>query len=229
MKYLVIIILLINCTLFPSQQSQASKNREQLGHLFLLSCIILPPAKTEEVTAVDKMDGTIEIQQNTFRSCGFGGKTLESSKVGYLKKCIQGQVYRSAQNDCKGTGSAADYYGAQKFQWCPTSDGACDYKGLGDFYTIDSSLSPAGNSCLNDGLKNIRWSILGKTISKDFLVKHINRTDEIPLNTSNYFWKNDYSLAKIDSAVSINISIPDSPLLQSKNSYNYVLCFGGNI
>ncbi len=71
------------------------------------------------------------------------------------KKCAQGQVYRAAENDCRGTGNANDWYGAQKLQFCDKDDGSC---------TTDSWLNASGNSeaytsCAGDGTQGGGWHV----------------------------------------------------------------------
>jgi len=42
----------------------------------------------------------------------------ECAAIYYYKKCLQGQVYRKTENDCKGIGDASNLYGAQELRMC---------------------------------------------------------------------------------------------------------------
>lgn len=219
MKYLIIIILFINCTLFPSQQSSASKKRDDISFLFML-CLEGP--KHNRYTYIDNRDGTITRRREETGVCGV---TLSSSISLTLKKCLQGQVYRQAQNDCKGTGTAADYYGAQKFQWCLTNDSACDDPASPSFSSTNPKISPAEKSCYDDTpLGKRHWSLLGAYFDDDSspLSSYSERRDEIPVN--DYIWLDDSSFATKSQAPAITFSDPKKTVLFAKNSYFYVLC-----
>lgn len=59
----------------------------------------------------DNKDGTLETIQYKETTWLLGTISKERLPTGYIiKKCIQGQVYRAEQNDCKGKGTAADWW-----------------------------------------------------------------------------------------------------------------------
>jgi hypothetical protein len=66
-------------------------------------------------------------------------------------KCTQGQVWRSAENDCQGTGNSGNNYGAVQFQWCTALGNDCNggvvanVLGQGGF--LNGRTSQAYNSC----------------------------------------------------------------------------------
>ena len=94
---------------------------------------VIPPQYT------DMGDGTIK-REHFLESCDPAGNCTYSNAypVIYIKKCLYGQVYRPAENDCKGTGNSGDFYGALKVQFCATDDASCkDAKGYA------TSASPA--------------------------------------------------------------------------------------
>lgn len=67
------------------------------------------------------------------------------------KRCVQGQTYRAATNDCRGTGSSAPW-GAGVFQYCSTRNNACnDAVAQGDegpfVHLNGSGTSSAYNTC----------------------------------------------------------------------------------
>jgi|JI9StandDraft_1071089.scaffolds.fasta_scaffold04267_6 hypothetical protein len=164
---------------------------------------------------VDNNDGTVALVSYSSLGADFCpppfGKTESILQIQYyIKKCIQGQVYRQAQNDCKGTGTAVNYYSAQKLQMCPTTSSCID------------SASPAKSSCINDTITVIKWKMDNflagnegiNTVSSYFK----SRTDEIPSSSTDYYWgTGGYSVTDISGN-------------SNKNNYNYlstfyVLCF----
>lgn len=213
MKYLIIIILFINCTLFPSQQSQASKKRDSVIMSFLLCTFARAPF--ERYVSKDNMDGTINIRIEKVSGCGLVNSVSSGT---LLKKCLQGQVYRQAQNDCKGTGSAADYYGAQKFQWCPTNDGSCD-TGTG---SLDVTISPIGKTCSFENLMNRKWSVISY-LNSQTVKSYLDLNQEFP--KEEYLWYNVYkfSLGYSEGPI-VKLSQFENVQLSLKSSYNYVLC-----
>ena len=179
---------------------------------------------------VDNNDGTVALVSYSSLGADFCpppfGKTESILQIQYyIKKCIQGQVYRQAQNDCKGTGNAANYWEAQKFQRCITNDTNCDQLDANGYYLIDYTKSPAGPakcSCINDTITVIKWKMDNflagnegiNTVSSYFK----SRTDEIPSSSTDYYWgTGGYSVTDISGN-------------SNKNNYNYlstfyVLCF----
>lgn len=171
---------------------------------------------------VDNNDGTVAlVNYSTLGVDGcpppFAKRESILSIQYYIKKCIQGQVYRQAQNDCKGTGTAANYYGAQKFQGCPTNNTACDDSSGNQSKT----LSPARASCVNDKTVGRNWDNLDFTLGtsiynlKDYL---FSRSDEIPSSSTDYYWMYDFGSRNISNTG----GSPAGPL--NKNLYNYILC-----
>ncbi|MCP5494331.1 MAG: hypothetical protein H7A23_07225 [Leptospiraceae bacterium] len=169
---------------------------------------------------VDRNDGTLEVMmvyESTF--CYLFTSRYTHSEY-FIKKCIQGQVYRSEQNDCKGTGSAFDYYGAQKYQWCPTNDTSCD---------DDQTKSPAYTACSEDTTSSKSW-ILTYLPKKDpayiayyDYLKTIS--DEMPSGTSDYYWSASYFPRDDTTKTDAQLLIANSnDAMYSKDTYLYVLC-----
>lgn len=159
----------------------------------------------------DINDGTfniIEVQEQIY--C-FG--LLRETKTYNLtiKKCLQGQVYRQEENDCKGTGSADDHYGAQKYQWCETNDTSCD---------DDETKSPAKASCLNDNTAGRSWKLLSVDTIYNVYEDLISINDGIPSGDSDYYW-NPYSSNTSEAEASTLRGNTDT---FSKDTYLYVLC-----
>ena len=179
----------------------------------------------------DNGDGTISLVEvvagGTCRFTAFGrafGRQEVVTPIYYIKKCIQGQVYRQAQNDCKGTGTAANYYGAQKFQWCPTNDRSCEKLDSSGNFVIDETKSPAALTCKSDSFLGKQWSVT-PGVSRDFQ-NFYERSDELPLGNFDFFWAtNTYWPVDLQhaSALLMNSDTSQSFL---KNQFNYVLCSG---
>lgn len=167
---------------------------------------------------VDNNDGTVSLVR--FETLGSElcpppfGKTEDIIPQYYIKKCIQGQVYRQAQNDCKGTGTAANYYGAQKLQACPTNNSCSD------------SVSQAMSSCANDTTTGKVWkpgnfqtASFGENVV--FVSNYFKiRTDEIPTKDTDYYWNDSpyFTLTNVNGNTSPGTGY-------TLNSVNYVLCF----
>ncbi|MCB1180082.1 MAG: DUF1566 domain-containing protein [Leptospiraceae bacterium] len=90
-------------------------------------------------TFYDQMNGTIYFT-------GSDSYTEYAGKSVIFMKCSQGQVWNSSQNDCTGTGSSADNYGATNtFQFCDASNNSCD----------TGTLNGTGNSSVYDSCNSI--------------------------------------------------------------------------
>lgn len=145
-------------------------------------------------TVEDNNDGTLSLVQYSGTSsplCIFnlGSKpNLTRSVQYYVKKCVQGQVYRHTQNDCQGTGNAANYYNAQKYQRCITNDTNCDQLDANGYYLIDYTKSPAGVSCRTDITANkSSWFIFPITFLGEYS-NYINYFSDAPQGSSDYYW-----------------------------------------
>ncbi len=190
---------------------------KQFNEKALFVCFIGRFTITRENKIVDNKDGTISLVNADSQGseyCPYPPLAKNDLVVGnksraYMKKCLQGQVYRQAQNDCKGTGTAANYYGAQKLQFCPTNVSTC-----GD-------LSPAKISCLNDTTGGVtRDGSFSNFVSYYSEIKSYfkGRTDEIPSAKTDYYWD---STSKIAFNVDGQLASPTP----NYDSFQYVLCY----
>jgi hypothetical protein len=163
----------------------------------------------------DNGDGTIALVEVTAGStCQFlaFGRKEKVTPIYYIKKCIQGQVYRPAENDCKGTGTADNYYGAQKFQACPTNSPI----------TCSDSESQTMSSCANDTTGGRTWrpgNFLNGTGIENVSSYLKTRTEELPTGKTDFYWKDSPHLYLTD----IDGLSPSSG--SSLISFGYVLCF----
>ena len=146
----------------------------------------------------DQGDGTLRYDQPRLSCDGPFCEEIPQAPV-YIKKCLQGQVYRSAENDCRGTGSAADQWGAAKFQFCSTDDTSCQ-----DGSGVANGSSPAEQSCRGETLAGRSWHLV-VTLRQNygnvdgsvqypeclFCVNSGNVLDnmpEMPVGSGNKFW-----------------------------------------
>ncbi len=222
------LILVSHCENIPiiggKKKSSALKN---FNERTLLVCWIGRYTIIKETKIIDNKDGTIALADVTTQVTDYCflplGKTQSINAKYYIKKCIQGQVYRQAQNDCKGTGTAANYYGAQKYQWCSTNDRSCEKLDSSGNYLIDDTKSPAALACKNDKTIGITWSLVpGVNSSEKF--QFFQRPEEIPLGSNDFFWGDK----AFDSSTALVAFMDPSKTFQkaNKSDFNYVLCAG---
>lgn len=214
MKYLIIIVFTVSVNCFlPSQTQTKSEKAQDRWTTLYVYCFAMYNAWTRVTTVTDNKDGTVRILVEGVNPCG--GRKFASET--FLKKCIQGQVYRQSQNDCKGTGTAADYYGAQKFQWCSTNDESCNASG--STYSVDVNKSPAAISCEKEITGNKKWSLLTAfdTIEQRYLNEFIKR-EEFP---DDAYWTYLGDTLTADAVYLSNIKVRTE---RSKDSFLYVLC-----
>ncbi|MCB1305935.1 MAG: hypothetical protein KDK37_16720, partial [Leptospiraceae bacterium] len=103
----------------------------------------------------DMNNGTIKREQFN-ESCSPAGDCTYTNAypVIYIKKCLYGQQYRLAENDCRGTGNSGNFYGALKVQFCATDDQACE-----DGQGFATSASPAYQACAGDSTAGKTWTL----------------------------------------------------------------------
>ncbi len=150
----------------------------------LFNFCMMSATGSESLTYTDLGNGVIErrVDRVTKTACG---SFPAAGTLGHIKKCVQGQVFRSAQNDCRGTGTAGDNWGAQRYQFCTTNDTACD-KG----YYADPSLSPAAITCAQESTGSGNWRLddrlghYGSALPSALFAM----LPDVPLGTSNHFW-----------------------------------------
>ena len=118
---------------------------------------------------MDNRDGTLTytyklIQTNPY----FGNKTLAEKTI-LIRRCLIGQVYRSVQNDCQGTGTKETYWGTSELQWCPTNDRSCEKDGK-----ADPVISPAAKACADDMFAVKKWTLPSKDDGLSVLMSNLS-------------------------------------------------------
>ena len=98
---------------------------------------------------IDHNDGTITVQRYK------GGVNLMYGVT--LKKCLEGQTYRAAGNDCQGSGNVGNYYGAINLQYCSVNDNTCNSL---TGYLNNLGSSAAYNSCAAETLNAKTWRVV---------------------------------------------------------------------
>ena len=177
----------------------------------------------DEIIFTDLEDGTIQRDRRGTNHGPCVGTNI-SHNYSYIKKCLQGQVYRPLpDNDCRGTGTAGDNWGAQKYQFCPTNDRACDML-EGYIYVADPTKSPAAKSCADDATAGLNWEL--PRGNEYYLPDNISAyAPEIPLDSTNLIWLDYPHYEDKTRAIyfDINGDLQYGPF-QLKNEQLYVLC-----
>lgn len=199
---------------------------------------ICTPNSEQRNVFTDMKDGTIRYQKVSVyleNHCGKFGELFHPNtqdtvhSTFYIKKCLQGQVYRSAENDCRGTGSSPEW-GAVKYQFCPTNDRSCDMTAKDDngrdIYVADPTKSPAAKACADDTTAGKSWYLpMGNVILIDNFLRY---SSEIITGTSNLYWINRAYYNDKSSTWYIDSSDGSRKYLSNtyinKNEYAYVLC-----
>ena len=96
-----------------------------------------------------------------------------------IKKCMQGQVYLKDQNNCRGKGSEADGWGAEKYQYCPTNDYSCERRTTLLNYA-DEIKSPAAVSCDQNIDLGRKWKLPEQSNFRGDSSSFFNIIQEIP-------------------------------------------------
>ncbi|MCB1193681.1 MAG: hypothetical protein KDK90_24810 [Leptospiraceae bacterium] len=218
--WIVLFIGTVGC--IPSFNNPFEKDNRRKNEWFVFCMAGFGSSFTTTYEVVDRNDGTLEVMRHYDTVICFGilGTSRYSSSEYFIKKCTQGQVYRPEQNDCKGTGSASDYYGAQKYQWCPTNDTSCEQ---------DKTKSPAYTTCSEDTTAGKKWELTYLPKKDTAYITYYDYlktiSDEIPSGISNYYWSASYfpkdDATKTDAQLLIESS---DDALYSKDTYLYVIC-----
>ena len=196
-----ILIMLLNCE--KKQRSLEYQIGDMADYLLdsgAWSPILLACGGNEVITSytefIDMNDGTIKKQDysHTHDNCHIFPDTTNYYNIYYIKKCLQGQVYRPTQNDCQGTGAAPDW-GAVRYQFCPTNDRACDMMTTNDsgntIYVADPTLSPAAKACADDTTAGRIWTLIreiGINYGYIFPSNISAYMPEIPKGNTNLIW-----------------------------------------
>ncbi|HMY70003.1 MAG TPA: hypothetical protein PL163_25395 [Leptospiraceae bacterium] len=218
------IVILSNCeVLEPIWTDKNQKKRDKdFGTLIMWSSITGGPQIREEAQVTDNKDGTLYYTYIK-RQINWPGNPILEQKTILVQRCLIGQVYRPAENDCRGTGTKGTTWGALKFQWCPTNDRSCEKDGV-----ADPALSPAAKACADSNFLGKKWGLGSKTDSLSLYLSNTQETLKLDFSTINelrwitiYFWikESNSSDAAFYSGTSENKTVSKSTALN-------VLCKG---
>lgn len=226
----IAIFFLINTILFLSNcfdtNAKERKKRNEDNKVALLQVIGLSWGSKEVGTVVDNKDGTLTYTYQLLQTNGWLGNRIVSQRTILIRRCLIGQVYRSTQNDCQGTGTKDTVWGASQLQWCPTNDRSCEKDGK-----ADSAISPAAKACATDTFAGMKWelpsesdrmaiilSLFPKEVIEDIKNTKIVRSPIIWLSES--IQSNLYPHLALTSNIESNVSSQEKILLFS------ILCKG---
>ena len=190
--------------------------------------LCLASASSRSVLEVeDNRDGYIRVITNIYGTqpaCPWQWGRGES-KIGFsgtplvLYKCLMGQVYRKEQNDCKGTGTASNFYGAQKLQLCVDSDSSCIISSNNNPDRININKSPALTSCSQIGSSQLLQE-------KELSTLILNYLEGIPNAENDFYW--EVSLYKDVNNPNLYKTFINNYSLRLKsaflNEFHYVIC-----
>lgn len=222
----IAIFFLINTILFLSNcfdtNAKERKKRNEDNKVALLQVIGLSCGSKEVGTVVDNKDGTLTYTYQLLQTNGWLGNKVISQRTILIRRCLIGQVYRTAQNDCQGTGTKDTVWGASQLQWCPTNDRSCEKDGK-----ADPIISPAAKACATDTFAGKKWVL----VSKDdglWGIRDYNKTYQSIYRD----WDGDYSglffFWSNESSGTDTVYYPMNPLssFSKTNSKINILCKG---
>lgn len=226
----IVLLFFVWLNVFSCIESEAEKKERELqsrDELVFIRTICMSGVDTlsEETTYEDRKNGIIKttIVKEYTRECE---PVYTKTSVIYFKKCLQGQIYREVENDCRGTGSAEDNWGAVKYQFCPTNDDACDLEGEG---VADPAKSPAAIACAEDTTTGKEWRLVGRSVyalEKFFPATVMAIVLDVPTRETARIWKEFVDDEDTTKALTYTLESDGSiwVLEQLKNTNQYVLC-----
>ena len=225
---IIYIGLFLFMNLFFLKCEDDNSRKKGLSIIYIYNIIKQEDTVTRTIHFEDMKDGTI---RRTYRITTTHPmkETVVADTYTYIKKCLQGQTYRSSENDCRGTGAAPDW-GAGKFIFCSSNDRACeilaeDSSGV-FYYTADPAKSPAAVSCANDTTGGNKWKISDERYN--FPADIRSMFPEIPLDSANLIWRNTKNTKDSNPTFYFDLNGKEQPGTdQLKNSALFVLCFSG--
>ena len=211
----VCIILLFGSISFPGCDSESVwesyDNPQFLTWMYFSFFNNRNRLSTDSYTYEDLADGTVK--QTTYSTYN---SVITASEVLYLKKCLQGQTYRLAQNDCQGTGNAGNNYGATTLQYCNANNNSCNST---NFILNNLGSSAAYNSCAADTTAGKTWRVASSGELYTLLVSD-SLTVYFPQIGTDYIWANDAYQATQARVFAFG----GSSIYVNKTDSYYVLC-----
>ncbi len=133
------------------------------------------------ITLTDMGNGTVRVLKTS------GGYSYIDTLV---KKCLQGQTYAGASNNCRGNAgtTAENQYGATALQYCSVNNNSCN-----DTYGRLNNLgvSAAYDSCNVDNTAGKTWRVAYSSVLEAIL-KNSSLNSAFPELGTNLIWANYY-------------------------------------
>lgn len=192
-RILLPLLIFLNCWGYDRKQEE----KEKMDSLKLGSIITW-----YEMFAAPKPQSFVKDLNNGMVAYGSSYLGKDSYSF-FLKKCFQGQIYRSSFNDCKGTGDASNNYGAQLLQFCDKTDVSCVQEAP-LYYLNGNGNSEVYLSCSKEILyyssymKSSKWTVIDTTYEIGKVIEYKMDQTLYPSPQSEIlFWigriKSDYS------------------------------------
>ena len=184
--------------------------------------ILLFMMTDESYVLSDNHDGTVSLHHKD----GFG----DIMHTHLYKKCLQGQVYRSAENDCRGAGTQADLWNASLLQYCNADDNTCNPTGqyvAGENKYVHGVNSQIWVSCDADTTNGLKWYPAHGVVTELFYNNALGSVyPDLPWNSNVGIWSAflyylDNSKARFYTLPYDKYSTADPEL---KTAQKYVLC-----
>ena len=141
----------------------------------------------------------------------------------FVKKCLQGQVYRKDFNDCRGGGSADNFWLAARIAFCDKNDTSCD--------ALEKN--PVYQNCAGDATSGKKWAPLTSLYQIREIPNFEGYFPDIPFRNPVGIWSNASTYSENNSTpVGARESYANYYTLESsskdlKTSRKFVLCRSG--
>ena len=132
-----------------SDEADNDKYNDNIIRFGIMSMI----ASHENTVITDNNNGTLD-----YTITDFYGNVKWKIR---FKKCLQGQVYRFAENDCRGAGTATNGWNASLLNYCNTNTFACNPVVDGSqTYLVSGAQSQIFFSCDADATAGLKWRVV---------------------------------------------------------------------
>ena len=220
---ILLVLPMANCKTEAERSDDWVYNETFYG--LLLSYLMQTKA---EITIEDMGDGTLLYKKYS----GHPDLSYGLKSAFYVKRCAQGQVYRVAEKDCKGTGSAEDNYGIQSFQYCSNNDLSCESEtpvknadNIEEYHLNGKGSSGVYNTCAGDTTSGKKW------VSAGYLEISIAWHNDLNLNNDHWPYPSKFWIRQAENQIGatgelhqFNENRTDDLVRDSKTESHYVIC-----
>ena len=217
------ILTAVNCETEADRSNDWVYNETFYG--LLLSYLM--QTKTE-ITIEDMGDGTLLYKLYS----GHPDLSYGLKSALYVKRCAQGQVYRVAEKDCKGTGSAEDNYGIQSFQYCSNNDLSCEsetpvknFYEQNEYYLSGQGESEVYKTCTLDNTGGRKWILAGHIETTKSLHNGLSlNMDHWPYPSEFWVRQSGQLSSNQGDAIKYSEDHKEDTIHISKTESHYVIC-----